>query len=202
MITVRNRGNAKQYLLCSLPVILIMYICLYHLKDNLSLKIVADEYGYWANGAYFSGLDWSEITAYNPYYGYGYGIILGILLKIGLPSVLTYQSAIIINGIFLCGIYLIALRLVNEFSECREISLILKIGISFAVTVYTGNLYYTQYTMSEVLLALTYWGLILNAYMLLKKVNLVRCITFIVLASYGFIVHQRTIGVCFICLLF
>lgn len=182
------------------PMIILLILCMYNFRDNLSIKIVGDEYGYWASGAYFAGLDWSEITSYNSYYSFGYGLWLALILKLNLSALVSYKIALVLNAIFLCGIYIIVNKLIKEY--CKEISFIFRIGISFAVTIYTSNLYYTQYTMSEVLIALLYWCIIYCSCKLLEKVTVRRVLIYVFLLIYLFIVHQRTIGVCFVSLLF
>lgn len=181
-----------------IPILILFLLSLYFIKDNTIIKITGDEYGYWSSGAFFAGRDWSEVTSYNMYYSYGYGLILSLILRLNLSASVSYQLAIALNGIFLCGIYIIVRRIINKISPYIQISETEQIFFALATTTYTGILYYTQYTLTEVLLSLLYWGLLLLALLLLEKITFLRSALYLLILMYMFSVHQRTIGVCFV----
>lgn len=181
-----------------IPILLLIILGLWFINENTMIKIVGDEYGYWAAGAYISGLDWSEITSYNSYYGYGYGFFVAILLKCNLSAVLIYRLAIFLNILFLISIYVIVYYLVRNWTERYNFSFVLQVFLAFSVTVYSGNISYTQYTMPEILIALIYWLQILIVWKMLKQLNFLNSFLFILLNLYAFSVHQRMIGVCLI----
>lgn len=183
-----------------LPCIILLFLCFFHIKDSRMIRIVGDEYGYWAAAAYMNGLDWAPVTSYNSYYGYGYGIILAIILKLGLPTLTNYQAAIVVNGFLLCGIYCLAYKIVSKLAS--NLNNGTRVIIGFASTVYAGILYYTQYNMSEVLISFLYWLILWQALKLIEKVTISRSIIFIILVVYSFSIHQRLIGLCFVCVVF
>lgn len=197
---INKEKDRLKYLIIAyiLPSLLLIIVGLWFIEKNTMIKIVGDEYGYWAAGAYISGLDWSEITSYNSYYGYGYGIILAALLKLHMSSIITYRLALFLNIIFIIGIYVIVYHMLNKFTVRYKISIIVKVLLALFVSTYSGNLSYTQYTMPEVLIAFIYWILIFLAYRLLNKLTVYDSILFILLNIYLFSVHQRTIGICLI----
>lgn len=185
-----------------IPVFIIMAVCLYHLHDNRIIKITGDEYGYWAAGGYLAGLDWSDVTSINAYYGYGYGFILAIILRCTSSMVTAYQAAVILNVFSLCCIYVIALKLVKAFSAECGMPWYLEIILSFTTAVYTSNVVYTQYTLSEALLAFLYWLLVYLAYLLLQRFTYVRALFFGFIAVYALSVHMRTVGILLVCCAF
>ncbi len=181
-----------------IPIFILFLLSLYFIKDNTIIKIIGDEYGYWSSGAFFAGRDWSEVTSCNMYYSYGYGLILSLILRLNLSASVSYQLAIALNGIFLCGIYIIVRRVINKISPYIQTSETEQIFLALAATTYTGILYYTQYTLTEVLLPLLYWGLLLLALLLLENITFLRSALYLLILMYMFSVHQRTIGVCFV----
>lgn len=183
-----------------IPCALILFFCLYYLKSNTSLKVVPDEYGYWAAAAYMTGTDWAEITSFNSYYGFGYGVILAPILYFTDHGVLAYQIAMIVNAILVCGIYLIVLNVLEEI--CPELKTSVKTVTALAAVLYTGTIYYAQFTLAEIPLIFVYWLIVLLACKLLKKVTVIRLILFSVLAVYIFSIHQRAIGITIICAMF
>jgi len=185
-----------------IPIFIILTICLYHLPDNKVIRIIGDEYGYWAAGSYIAGLDWSEITSVNAYYGYGYGFILAIILKLTSSMVTAYQVALILNVVFLCSIYFIALKLVKAFDGDNKIPWYMQIIISFSSIVYTSNVVYTQFTLTEVLLAFLYWLLVYLAYLLMQQLTFRRAILFEIVSVYSLCVHMRMVGIFVSCNLF
>lgn len=182
------------------PIILIIMFCTYYMDNNMIIKIVGDEYGYWSAGAFFSGYDWSQITSYNPYYSYGYGLWLAIILSLNLSSVTSYRIALGLNIFFLCGIYFIVYKIVEEYIP--NTSRLLSMSMAFMVATYTGNFYYTQYTMSEVLISFVYWSVVYLATKLLEKASTKRVVMYILLVEYLLFVHQRTLGVFVVSALF
>ncbi len=189
-------------LLFILPIVCILGLSLYYIENNIMIKIVGDEYGYWAAGAYLSGLDWTELTSHNSYFSYGYSLFLALILKLNLSSISSYQLAIVLNAFFLCGIYVIVFKLVQRILSNKEYTKMFCMCVALPVTLYTGNLYYTQFTVTEVLLSFIYWLIIYLAYELLYHPTFLKNIFFIFLAIYSFSVHQRAIGICVTCACF
>ena len=180
--------------------IVIYIVTLYFLKDNTSLKIVGDEFGYWAAGAFFSGLDWSEVASINSYYNYGYGLILMLLLKLNMNATFTYQLAIVVNAIMLNLVYVLIFRLLNKY--VNNIPTIVKIIISLALTLSAGNICFAQYTMPEVVCVLLYWSIVYLMYSILEKFEYYKLILLTVAIGLCFTIHLRLIGIVFVQVLF
>ena len=118
-----------------------------------------DEYGYWAAAAYMSGTDWAEITSFNSYYGFGYGVILAPILLCTNDGVTAYQISMIVNALLVCGIYVIAVKVIEEIRP--ELKTSIKIFVALTAVLYTGTIYYAQFTLAEIPLIFVYWLIVL-----------------------------------------
>lgn len=196
------KRNMNKYIINTICIIIIIVAGTCFIQRNTMIKIVGDEYGYWAAGAFFSGLDWSEITSLNSYYAQGYGLFLALILKLKLSPALTYQLAVILNVLFLCILFCIVMQIIYRWSKDTVIPEFLKPFLGLAITSSSSILFYTQFTTTEVLLNLIYWCLILLADKLLERVTVLRSILFVSLLLYGYFVHQRMIGICIISVMF
>lgn len=190
----------KKFFIYSVPLIFIMLLVLWHINENYYPKLFGDEYGYWASAAYFAGLDWNDITSLNDYYGWGYGLILSPILKISFSAKQCYISAIVLNGMMIWGIYCILLRLCKEFFASR--GELFCCALALMVCLLPSNLYYSQYTMSEVTLAFIYWLLIYTEWQLIRKYDLKKVGAIIILDVAMLSVHFRTIGVILVSIVF
>ncbi len=176
-----------------MALLLIGFCCMYFIDSNTSLKIVGDEFGYWSAGAWMAGYDWSDVASCNAYYSYGYGTILSIILKLGITQVQKYQIAIVFNMIMLVVIYVVAYYLSSKILSRLQMQG--RVFLSLAVVLYTGILYYTQYTLVETLINFLYWILLYFAYKLLEKFSIRDFSIFLVILFYMYACHQRTIGI-------
>ena len=74
-----------------------------------------DEFGYWANSAYFMGLDWSPSVQVIGYYSYGYSLLLvpiRILTKIfDWDWRQKYQAMVVVQSFMLTGIFLMSVTI-------------------------------------------------------------------------------------------
>jgi hypothetical protein len=170
-----------------------MYLSTYYLKENYLPKILSDEYGYWSAGAFFAGLDWSGVAFANGYYGWGYGLILSLILRLPLDAVASYRLAIILNGVFVFIIYVLAYKIAKELvlENNRYISAL----VALAAAMMPSVLYYTQYSMCEVILCLMYWVIIYIEWGIIKKPTRGKEILLIVCNAYILSIHLRAIGI-------
>lgn len=176
-----------------IPLVIILCFSLWNFNENSYPKMFGDEYGYWAAAAYFANIDWSEITALNAYYGWGYGIILSFILRLPISSNFCYIIGLILNSILVWGAYCIVYNFCKIIFNKKNDTACCIIGFMGAVM--PSVLYYTRYTLSEALLGLLYWELIYAEYKILKEMTykwlgILAFVDFLLLA-----VHMRTIGI-------
>lgn len=190
-----KKNKAQEIAIHIIVLCVSIYFCLYYLSINCAPKIYGDEFGYWAAGAYLAGLDWSDITALNEYYSWGYGLVLSLILRLPIDSVLSYQIAILINGVFLFISYLFSYKLVKEFLQ--EWNCVCQSLVAFVVVIFPSALYYTQYTLSEVFLCMIFWIVTYLQWKIIKD-NLLKYEILIVLCCAMLMaIHLRTIGIVF-----
>lgn len=174
--------------------ILLIFTLRYITQFNVPV-VIHDEFGYWANAAFFAGKDWSGVSSLSPYYSYGYSLILTPLFYIFKNPTMMYKVAIILNMLF---------NILALFISYRCICLLLKkdeckfIAFSCLITsLYGSTLLNIFITWCEPLLYLMYW---ISIYFIinLKKRNVKYYIGYAIVLTSMYIIHQRTIGI-FIC---
>lgn len=173
-------------------------ICLIVLMniDKLNLiYIVGDEFGYWANAAKFAGLDWSEVAANNPYYSYGWSILLTPIVMLTHNPAHMYKLAIGLNAILLCGTFVLAYLCAKKLfgGSTKKLTLVF---CAFAVTLYSANIFQSQTTQCEVFLYFWFWLLIFAFIQWIEKTSIVRSVLLGLATAYIFVIHMRSIPVC------
>ena len=157
--------------------------------------IMPDETGYWATGAYLAGYDWSGVMKMSPYYGYGYGLFLGIIMYIFHDPVVMFKAAVILNGIFMIAIFWVTYSILSMLKD--EWDGRFRGFLSFVVTLYTFNIYYALNSEAEILQVFIF--LLLCKFILqscrTRKSFEIRMIFISLLAVYMVACHQRNIGI-------
>ncbi|MCM1386961.1 MAG: hypothetical protein NC231_06525 [Bacillus sp. (in: Bacteria)] len=152
-----------------------------------------DEFGYWANAAEWVGYDWSNLTALNSYYSFGYSLLLAPILWIWQGGVSAYRAAIALNAALQAAAVFPLYAIVRElFTESEEQERACAVGIALFYPVW---LFYGQATLTEGLLFFLY---ILIVYLMvcvacrprLGTIALLMC-----MLLYLCFVHMRTVGV-------
>lgn len=187
---MRNRviRNNRLEILLSLAIVAICILNLWRLYGPL---IVPDEVGYWATGYFFSGYNWSGVMGTSSYYGWGYGVVLAIICRIAPSPVFAFRVAIFLNSILLVGCFILAIKVFKYVFP--DISHAYRTWMCFAITVYSGYIYYSQTTYCETLILFLYW---LALYLLMKIIDKKSYLYIILLAldiAYLGAVHLRTI---------
>lgn len=175
--------------------LVIMSVCIVNLWRLYGPLIVPDETGYWATGYFFSGYNWSGVMGTSSYYGWGYGVVLAIICSIVPNPIWAFRLAIIFNAILLVGCFLFAIKV--SLYIFPQIPRAYRSCMCFAVTVYSGYIYYSQTSYCEVLILFLYW---LSVYLLIKLIEKNSYKYVILLAlniSYLGAVHLRTVVLLF-----
>lgn len=173
---------------------IIVFIGVRNISVQTSPAILLDEFGYWASGASMAGLDWSGITSQLcPYYSYGVGIILSLIIAlVGKPE-MWYRTAIIINIILVCAqFYVLSLLFIKIFPSKKKELIIL---LSFCVQFLSSILVYSQFVWAEIPLSFLYIVSTYILYNLCISGKIRYYIAFAVSLVFMYIVHQRALGV-------
>ncbi len=184
--------NRERLALCLLTLILFL-IAIRNIGQLGVFTVLDDEFGYWGNAAYFVGLDWSTIVSEIPYYSYGYSLVLVPLFWIFEEPTYIYKAAVVLNGIFLCVGFLLCYDIGKKLSAGSDKSLLLSIAI--LIFMYPSYIVYLSIGWAESLLTLIVWGLAWSFIGLDEKSTHYKPLIIGVLATYSYIIHQRSIGI-------
>ena len=179
--------------------IVLLYIILCNLGKLNQICVIDDEFGYWGVGAYFAGYDWTGLTPTSPYYGYGLGFLYMFLFKIFNNATIMYKAAIVLNSIFLLAAYFLSVKCGKKmYPEIEEKYVVL--FCSF-IALYPNTIVQSQVGWTESLLYLWFWVCCFLFINVSEKPSCVNSSLFAVVLSYGYMVHQRTLGVIIVAVL-
>jgi hypothetical protein len=165
-----------------------------NIKNLYQLYVLNDEFGYWANAAYFTGYDWSGAASISPYYSYGYSLFLAPLLKVIANPLTRYRAAIVLNVIFYVLGFVLSVRCADDIFS-KKIKASLKVFVCFFVALYCNNLVQVNITWGEALMYFMFW-LVIDTFMLYQKEKkLGWLLAFLAEISYMYMIHQRALGI-------
>ncbi len=153
--------------------------------------LVPDEFGYVAHAARFIGEDWSGVSAGQPWYGPGIGILYSLILKFCKDPVICYRLFACLQCVFvICNCAQLVL-LGRLFGCSKEKSYI--IGVSGGV--YCSALIYMQTAMAECLMILLFTSITVELTLFVLKRKPLSLFIAVLLTGYLYVVHIRSIGV-------
>lgn len=184
----------KEYIALGIAVLAVFIISIWYLKENYSLKVWGDEFGYWQSAAFLTGKDWSSVASTNSYYGFGFGILLApIMLLFGHDAMLMMHAALVMEALMLSSCVFAAYLCVNYFNA--EIKGIMRALIAFVPVVYPSNILYVNMTMAEILIVTLIWWYTYVVLRFIRDKKFSEAVTLIVMSVYMYSVHQRTIAI-------
>lgn len=151
MITKKSIINLKKCFLISAICSIYFLLQIRYIENMVAPNILADEFGYIANAAYFSGLEWSDcIQKAITYYSFGYSILLIPFIKIYEYGDDVYKAAVLLNAL-LASIaipfyYAILRRIIDKDSVDNKIDLRM-LTISLVTVMNFGYVYYKSYAL-------------------------------------------------------
>lgn len=173
--------------------VLLIIITTRNLSNYYMIHVGGDEFGYWANAAYWSGENWSSLMENIPYYSWGYSVLLFMITRLPIEMTAAYQVAIALNVLMLVIIYrLTSYSLCLWFPEVKREEADL---MALITTLYPSFITYTQLTYCETLIVLLYWLILINIIKLEKTGKSSYGITALLISIVIYIVHQRNLGV-------
>lgn len=191
------KNNFKySYIINILFVAIIMIVCLWDVGSLQRIRVVDDGFCYWGIAASLAGYDWTELMAASSYYSYGYSLILVPLFwlyRLGLSMTVIYRLAIVLNAIFMCGIYFMAYYMIRELFE--DLPDTLKQIISLTVVLYIGNTVQMDLAWTEIFLCFMFWCNIVCLYRVIRKPGYGNLFGLIFTTAFLFAIHMRAIGV-------
>lgn len=173
--------------------ILLIIITVRNVSEYNMIHVGGDEFGYWANAAFWSGEDWSSLMENISYYSWGYSILLVMITWLPVGMSTAYRIAIAGNVLMLVIIYRLASYAVrlwfpDEKGTTADFAALI-------ATLYPSFIVYTQLTYCETLIVLLYWMILINMIKLEKTGKNGYGMTAIILSVAAYIVHQRNLGI-------
>lgn len=191
-MTRKNRHkfdiNAR-YLLALMSILLLFLYCFNIHKLNM-INIIGDEFGYWAAGSFFAGLDWTDVASYNSYYSYGYSFWLALIIKFVNSPLLAYKIAIFLNGLFVLCTFLILMKISNKWIFLNKTTGIL---VSFSVMLFSGIFFSSQTTQCEAVFNLFFVVELYLIFSYFSKPKLYSICILGVNTIYLYSIHQRAL---------
>lgn len=160
--------------------------------STYGFSIFPDEFAYWSYAARFAGYDWSDVNALAPYYSYGYSLILIPIFAFCRDAVIAYRIAVSINFLLLFFALIALAGIVKRMVPDKK----MPIALFSALTVlFPCNLFYTQMTLTEILIFALYIAAGSVLYHYLENNRLSTLILLMLILIYLYTVHMRTVGV-------
>jgi len=187
------KGNKKgKYCFYILGCLIIFAFNVRNIRDLITPNILFDEFGYLSTGAFFADRNWSDIVSnFVPYYSYGYGFIISLVMRCAATTKMVYQVLIICNAIMICATFVLSDYVCSSFID----DIGLRKMICFVTCFYPSIIHNTQFAWTETLLAFLFFVVLSLFKCLIYRPNVVKSGLFGILIVYLYAVHQRSIGV-------
>lgn len=179
----------KEYLLVAM---VLFCFWAFGIGSTYGFSIFPDEFAYWAYAARVNGYDWSAVTSLAPYYSYGYSLILIPVFALFKNAVTAYRVAVSINSIILYIGFTALVKTMKRMVSDKKIPIIL---FSVLAILIPCNLFYTQMTLTEVLLVCLYIAAGALLFQYLESNRLSTLFLLMLTLMYLYTVHMRTVGV-------
>lgn len=160
--------------------------------STYGFSIFPDEFAYWSYAARFAGYDWSDVNALAPYYSYGYSLILIPIFAFCRDAVMAYRIAVSINFLLLFLALIALAGIVRRMVPDKKMPIAL---FSVLTVLFPCNLFYTQMTLTEILIFALYIAAGSVLYHYLENNRLSTLILLMLILIYLYTVHMRTVGV-------
>ncbi|MBP5493831.1 MAG: hypothetical protein J6X97_01970 [Lachnospiraceae bacterium] len=187
-----NKQKVFAVLLRICFIFVLIFLGLYRIWEQNAPTILMDEYGYWLNGAFFTGRDWSIIGSQMNYYSYGYSFLLAVIMLIFHSTALMYKVAIVLNIILWIVLFEVVYQIEKELFDIDEKLILLA---TFASCIYPSIAVNVHITWSETLLTLCYAVSILLFFKYSKTNKRIFLVMMLIDLVFLYAVHQRSIGV-------
>lgn len=176
----------------ALAVLLLAGIAGYSVYNAQGLLIFPDEYTYWSYAATAAGYDWYSVTSLGSYYSYGYSLILIPVFLLCKNPITAYRTAVGINFVLLLLALLCLVRFMRRKQEYGEMPTVL---FSAVAVFYAGHLFSAQMTLTETLLFVLSVTIGILLYHYLESNSSLSLFMSMILLSYIYVVHMRTVGI-------
>ena len=189
-----KKKDAIFHIIFAVSLIFLLLLPFVHINVRCIPYIFNDEFGYWASAAKFAGLDWSDTFSKIPYYSYGYGLILSILVRLFENMGTAYKVAIIFNGVWLALSYIFLYKSARIIF--KSISKFIILIFSFVVVLFSSNIAEINYTWPEVFLFMLFTLCFYLIVLYIEHPNRSKAVLLTIIIVGTYYTHQRTLGIC------
>lgn len=192
MKEILNKKQTEYLTLCVVSIFLFFWNLRYIFDIDL-IFAMDDEFGYWANAAFFAGKDWSGTVSQCLYYNWGYSLILTPLFWIFKSTFLMRKAALIMNSILVVGMFVLMYVLCRKiFSRVNRY--VVMISCLFAL-LYPYFQVQSNMTMSEIYISFLVVVLINCMYNFIVEKRQNFALISIIVSGMLYFTHQRNLGI-------
>ena len=192
LVNLTNNSKIMNWCMEGIGCILLFGSMMINIGKLDVLTVAPDEFGYWTAGAYSLGYDWHSVAALNPYYQFGYGLVLAIIMRF-FDGIYLYKAAVIVNSIFVCIIFLLLIKIGNIIYARGRC---LNMAIAFSICFYAANIAYAQTSLCEIFLQLIYITLMfLAAKAIDNNFDIIHTAICFIPLLLLYTVHLRSLGI-------
>ena len=191
---MRKMRNDKyvEILILLVTSVIIYFISTMQVKNMMTIWNQNDEFGVWQGAAWILGLDWSEVSSTNGFYGQGYGYLLAPIMYFwGRDSIKMTHIAIYFQAFYHTSIIFIAYYCLNKMFP--QLDTIKKIIISCLSILTIPDLFYVYMFFSENLLRFLVWCIVGLVVSYVYNERWYKLFFINAISIYAFSVHQRCI---------
>ena len=185
----------KEWFVLAAMVAVIIFCGTYRLTEVGQPIMNPDEFGYWANSAYFMGLDWSPSVQVIGYYSYGYSLLLvpiRILTKIfDWDWRQKYQAMVVVQSFMLTGIFLMSVKICKRYLS--DLHWFVQDLLCLVMVLYPSYMIYAHMTSTETTLFFMFWVYLYILMRLTDYPTMRNHVGFAFASFYMYTVHQRAL---------
>lgn len=182
----------QEVIILGLIVIASYFVLTLNVNNVLTIWNQNDEFGVWQGAAWILGLDWSEISSANGFYGQGYGILLAPIMKIwGNDVVIMTQMAVRFQALLHSVSIFIAWYCVSKMAP--QLKAYQKIIAATIPLLSIPEIYYIYYFFSESILRFLVWVYFAFVVSFYSKKKSYKVLGLVLVSFYAFSIHQRCI---------
>lgn len=190
---LKRRKMNTNIIMLAICIIILFAIPLIGIGDRGVPFVFNDEYGYWATASYLNGFNWGEIISKIPYYSFGYGVLLAVIVAIAPSMGIAYKIALAFNGVWLVMAFLFLWKsckyMFPKLSDTRAQL------IAFTSTLFCSNYVQAHFTWPECFLYMLFCMCVYLVIKITYTRSRFSVYLLAIAATVSYYIHQRTISI-------
>ena len=187
------KSKAINYIIYALGGVLSFFIYFIPARQFIG-RLTVDSLGYIFHAATFTGLDWTGVYRnFNFYYSWGYSLLIALPFRMASSFESFYYLAILMNTLFACGMYIVALLLTRKVAP--ELSVLVRTLASITLVLYPAYMFRNTILLTETVLYFFVLLGILFVYLYIENEKLHWGVLSSIAIGVTYLLHQRSIAV-------